>query len=325
MNHKTTLVFCVVLLAVVCSRPAVFQPVKHHGQLRLDGVKLKDQEGRVIVLRGMSFGWHNWWPRFYNPRAVRWLHRDWGCTVVRAAMGVEPDNGYLKKPEWSILKVKTVVEAAIDEGIYVIIDWHSHDLHLDEARQFFTEMARSYGAYPNVIYEIFNEPDQEAWQEVKAYSISLIKAIRAVDPENIILIGTPHWDQDIHIAADDPILGFQNIMYSVHFYAATHKKWLRDRCEYAMEKGLPLFVSESAGMEATGDGPIDDEEWQAWIGWMEDRHISWVLWSVSDKDETCSVLLPGAASEGGWKEQDLKESGIKSRLLIRSFSNYHKP
>jgi endoglucanase len=295
------------------------QPVKDHGQLGVDGIQLEDQHGNALVLRGMSYGWHNWWPRFYNAGAVKWLHDDWGCTVVRAAMGVEPEEGYLNKPEWSTAKIQSVVDAAIKENIYVIIDWHSHNINLDAAREFFTRMAQTYGKYPHIIYEIFNEPDQETWPEVKTYSIELISSIRAIDPDNLILIGSPHWDQDIQVVADDPITGFKNIMYTVHFYAATHKQWLRDRCEDALQKGIPIFVSESAGMEASGDSAIDYAEWNQWIEWMEKNRISWVLWSVSDKNETCSVLLPTAASEGNWKEQDLKESGLKSRALIKSY------
>jgi endoglucanase len=286
----------------------------------LDGIQLVNQKGETVVLRGMSFGWHNWWPRFYTGGAVKWLHNDWNCTVVRAAIGVEPDDGYIKKPEWSKEKAKAVVEAAISEGVYVIIDWHSHNINLEEAKSFFREMATAYGKYPNVIYEIFNEPDRESWQEVKNYSIELIKTIRAIDPDNIILIGSPHWDQDIHLAADDPIKGFNNLMYTMHFYAATHKQWLRDRCDYALGKGLPLFISESAGMEATGNGPLNYEEWNKWIEWAELKKISWITWSVSDKDETCSVLLPSASSEGNWKETDLKESGLKTKELLKKYN-----
>jgi endoglucanase len=296
------------------------QTVKVNGQLRVDGIQLVNQKGETVVLRGMSFGWHNWWPRFYTGGAVKWLHNDWNCTVVRAAIGVEPDDGYIKKPEWSKEKAKAVVEAAISEGVYVIIDWHSHNINLEEAKAFFREMATAYGKYPNVIYEIFNEPDRESWQEVKNYSIELIKTIRAIDPDNIILIGSPHWDQDIHLAADDPIKGFNNLMYTMHFYAATHKQWLRDRCDYALGKGLPLFISESAGMEATGNGPLNYEEWNKWIEWAELKKISWITWSVSDKDETCSVLLPSASSEGNWKETDLKESGLKTKELLKKYN-----
>lgn len=295
------------------------QPVKKYGQLRVEGTRLIDKNDKPVVLRGMSFGWHNWWPRFYNAGAVKWLHDDWKCSVVRAAMGVEPVGGYIKDPAGSAAKVKAVVDAAIKEGIYVIIDWHSHNINLKEAKTFFTEMAGTYGSHPNVIYEIFNEPDKETWEEVKTYSEEVIKTIRSIDPDNIILVGCPRWDQDIHLPAADPIKGFNNLMYTVHFYAATHKQWLRDRTDEAIQKGLPIFISESAGMEASGDGPLNQEEWQKWIDWMEARQLSWVTWSVSDKDETCSVLKTTTESEGNWKESDLKESGIKTREYLRKF------
>ncbi len=296
------------------------QPVKLHGQLSVKGTQLVDQKGQPVVLRGMSFGWHNFWPRFYNADVVDWLYKDWDCSIVRAAMGVEPDSGYLKDPVWSKNKVKAVVDAAIKEGIYVIIDWHSHNINMPQAKDFFIEMAKEYGSYPNVIYELFNEPAHNSWPEVKAYAIEIITAIRAIDPDNIIFVGSPHWDQDINLPADDPIVGFKNIMYTMHFYAATHKQWLRDRTDSALKKGLPVFISESAGMEASGDGKIDDEEWKKWLDWAEKNKLSWIIWSVSDKDETCSVLKKSASSKGKWSDSDLKESGIKSRNYIRYFN-----
>ncbi|MDP4261214.1 MAG: glycoside hydrolase family 5 protein [Bacteroidota bacterium] len=296
------------------------QAVKKHGALRVQGTRLVDKDGKPVQLRGMSFGWHNFMPRFYNAGTVKWLHEDWKCTVVRAAIGVEPDKGYIKDSVGSMADIKAVVDAAINEGIYVVIDWHSHNIRLNEAKTFFTEMAIRYGKYPNVIYEIFNEPDFETWEEVKSYSEEVIKTIRAIDPDNIILVGDPRWDQDINLPAADPIKGYTNLMYTVHFYAATHKQWLRDRTDEAIKKGLPIFISESAGMEATGDGPINYEEWQKWIDWMEARGLSWITWSVSDKDETCSVLEKSAAPDGNWKETDLKESGIKIRKYLRKYN-----
>jgi endoglucanase len=297
------------------------QPVKLHGQLSVSGTQLVDRDGQPVVLRGMSFGWHNFWPRFYNADVVHWLYKDWDCSVIRAAMGVEPDSGYLKDPVWSENKIKAVVDAAIKEGIYVIIDWHSHNINMPQAKDFFMDMAKNYGSYPNVIYELFNEPDYESWTEVKAYEVEIITAIRAIDPDNIILVGSPHWDQDINLPANDPIVGFKNIMYTMHFYAATHKQWLRDRTDSALKKGLPVFISESAGMEASGDGKIDDEEWKKWLDWAEKNKLSWIIWSVSDKDETCSVLKKSASSKGNWTKSDLKESGIISRDYIRYFNS----
>ncbi|WP_242497110.1 glycoside hydrolase family 5 protein [Flavobacterium petrolei] len=289
--------------------------------MKLEGTQLVDTNGEDVVLRGLSFGWHSFWPRFYNEKAVKWLKKDFKCNVVRAAMGIEVgDKPYLKESEFSKAKVKAVVEGAIQADIYVIIDWHSHNINLEEAKEFFAEMSKTYGRYPNVIYEIFNEPDYESWEEIKAYSEEVIKVIRENDSDNIILVGCPKWDQDIHLPAANPIKGFDNLMYTMHFYAGTQGKWLRDRTDDAINSGLPVFVSESAGMEATGDGPLDYESWQQYIDWMESRKLSWITWSVSDKDETCSILKKSAKSEGNWKKKNLKESGVKIRSLLRHYN-----
>ena len=302
------------------------QPVKQHGQLKVEGVQLTDAGGNPIALHGMSFGWHNLWPRFYNKKAVHELVTKWNCTVIRASMGIElNDSGYLKKPEESIRLMKNVIEACIKEGVYVIIDWHDHNIHTGEAKTFFEMMAKQYGHYPNIIYEIFNEPDHETWPEVKAYSEEVIKVIRAADPDNIILVGSPKWDQAVDLPAADPIKGFDNLMYTMHFYAGTHKKWLRDRTDEAIKKGLPIFVSECAGMESSGDGPIDKAEWKAFVDWMDAKGLSWIAWSVSDKNETCSVLKPAAASKGNWGNADIKEWGIIAKLYLRLYSGKQKP
>ena len=296
------------------------QPVKKHGHLSVKGIQLTDEHGQATVLNGVSYGWHNWWPRFYNKESVKWLAEDWRCSAVRAAMGIDPDKGYIDQPDWSKEKVEAVIQGAIENDIYVLIDWHSHSIKLEEAKVFFAEMAHKYGKNPHVIYELFNEPVKDSWPLVKAYSIELIKTIRAIDPDNIILVGNPHWDQDIHLVADDPIEGFSNLMYTCHFYAGTHGKFLRDRCDYALQKGIPIFISESAGMEASGNGPTNYTEWQNWIDWCETNKISLITWSIADKNETCSMLKPSASSKGNWKEEDLKESGIKTRELLRKLS-----
>jgi endoglucanase len=235
-------------------------------------------------------------------------------------MGVEPEKGYLQDPNWSQKKIEAVTKGAIDNGIYVIIDWHSHGIRTEAAKEFFAVMAKKYGKYPNVIYEIFNEPVKDPWSDIKAYSVEVINVIRKYDPDNIILVGSPHWDQDVHIVADDPISGYSNLMYTLHFYAATHGQSLRDRGDYALGKGIPIFVSECAGMEASGNGPIDYDAWQTWIDWMENHKISWITWSISDKNETCSMVKPSASSEGNWTEDDLKESGIKTREYCRKMN-----
>ncbi|TFZ67805.1 glycoside hydrolase family 5 protein [Hymenobacter sp. UV11] len=312
------------------SHPSIYRPVaraaagkfvQQHGRLHVAGTQLLDEHGSKIALRGVSLGWHSLWPRFYNEAAVQWLRQDFQCTVVRAAMGIEVgERNYKQDPAFSKAKVEAVVAGAIKADMYVIIDWHSHNINLQEAKGFFAEVSKKYAKYPNIIYEVFNEPDQESWPEVKAYSEEIIKVIRANDPTNVILVGCPHWDQDINLPAADPIKGYKNLMYTMHFYAATHGKWLRDRTDAALQSGLPVFVSESAGMEASGDGPLNPVAWQEYIDWLEARGLSWVVWSVSDKDETCSMLQKSASSTGPWSDADLKESGRQTRAYLRKYN-----
>ena len=291
--------------------------VRQNGFLSVNGVSLVNKDAKELTLRGVSFGWHNWWSRFYNEKTVTWLKEDWKSDVVRAAIGVEPKNGYLENPEAALDCLYAVVEAAIKNDIYVIIDWHTHNIYLDEAKAFFQLVAEKYKYYPNIIYEIFNEPENYTWSEIKAYSEEVIEVIRSIDEKNIILVGVPKWSQDVDIAADDPIIGYDNLMYVIHFYAATHGQYLRDKADYALKKGLPIFVSECGGMEATGNGPIDMEAWQTWLQWMEDNNLSWVAWSVSDKYETCSMIKDTSSPISNWEDSDLKEWGKIVREELR--------
>jgi len=311
------IVFIILFVGITLSIYA--GPVSKHGQLKVQGVHLVDKNNQPVVLRGISFGWSNWYGKFYNAQTVDWLASDWKCTVVRAAMGVEPDGAYISNPSLHTQLVTNVVDAAIKNDMYVIIDWHSHGIRTQEAIDFFKKMATQYGKYPNIIYEIFNEPVRQSWQEVNAYSEAIIKTIREIDKNNIILIGSTHWDQDIHLVADSPITGYTNLMYTLHFYAATHKEDLRERGNYALSKGLPLFVSECAAMEASGDGPLDKESWNAWLDWMEKNQLSWACWSLSSKNETCSMIKDDSVDpKGHWSENDLKEWGKMVREMLRS-------
>ncbi|KAA6338622.1 Endoglucanase [termite gut metagenome] len=292
--------------------------VAQNGWLAVKGRFLVNEKGKKLVLKGVSYSWHNWRPRFYNASTVKFLQKEWKCTLVRAAMGVEPTGAYIENPQFASDCITKVVDAAIQSGIYVIIDWHSHHIYTEEAKAFFAQMAAKYKDVPNIIYEIFNEPVDDSWEALKAYSEEIIKTIRAEGAQSVILVGTSHWDQDIHLPADNPITGYNNIMYTLHFYAAAHKQELRDRADYVLNKNLPIFVSECAGMEANGDGAIHYEEWGIWLEWMKKNSISWAAWSISDKDETCSMIQTTGASEGGWKDSDLKRWGI---IVKKELSN----
>lgn len=292
--------------------------------LYVDGTVLRYADtDSAAVLKGVSLGWHNIWPRFYNGEAVKALAQDWGVQVVRAAIGADnhakADNpqchsGFTGDREFALQHLYEVADAAVEAGIYVIADWHSHKLMPEEAKSFFTEVATRYKDCPNVIYELYNEPVDDSWEDLKAYAedlISVITGISTVHP--LILMGCPHWDQDIHLPAADPIKSYDNVMYTVHFYAATHGQWLQERTAQALSDGLPVFISECGGCEASGDGFLDEESWHGWYTWAEEHEVSVVTWSISDKAETCSMLTPEATDGGPWPEEVVKPWGKSVR------------
>jgi endoglucanase len=304
-------------------------PVELHGHLKVESAQIIDQHGKPAQLRGMSFFWSQWMGKYYNAEAVNWLADDWKVTVVRAAMGVKHEDtrsGYIYDRS-EAQKIRTVIDAAIKKGIYVIIDWHDHYAckNIEESKAFFKEMAATYGTYPNVIYEIFNEPVWDSWKEkVKPYSETIVRAIREIDPDNLIIIGSPHWCQDIDIAADDPLEG-KNLVYAVHFYAASHGDDLRKKAAYAMQKGVALFASEFGTCLATGDGFLDSAETESWFAFMDNHFISWCNWSIADKQETASALVPGARPNGRWNRKDLTPSGQIIRRKCRQYAGIVDP
>lgn len=297
--------------------------VSIHGRLHTEGNKIVGSDGQPVSLAGVSFGWSQWEARpYYNADVVHWLKTDWNATVVRAALGIKPD-GYLGHPEANKKSICAVVDAAIAENIYVLIDWHDHNAnkHTDLAVAFFQEMAREYGTHPNVMYEIFNEPITGlTWaRDVKPYAEKVIAAIRAIDPDNLIIVGTPKWSQDVDIAAKDPIKA-NNIAYSLHFYAGTHKQSLRDKAVKAMNLGLPIFVTEWGTCDASGDGKVDAASTAEWMAFMRQWGLSHCNWDVCTKRETASIILPSASIHGDWKNSDLTESGRLARKWIRDWS-----
>jgi endoglucanase len=299
-----------------------------YGQLKVIGAKLTDSNGNPAQLRGVSSHGLQWFPQYANKNVIKWLRDDWKATLWRAAMYTEPGdtNGYISNPAVK-KRVTDSVEAAIELGIYVIIDWHIlHDKdprkYQKQAIAFFSEMARKYGGYPNVMYEICNEPNGDAvtWDgSIKPYAEAVIPAIRKYDPDNIIIVGTPRWSQLINEAADNPITGYDNIMYALHFYSGTHRGWLRDAAKDVIEQGLPVFVTEFGTPDSSGDGAVEKEETLLWFSFMEKYNISWANWSLANKAESSAILRPGADSngKGNWKDSDLSESGAFIRGVMR--------
>jgi endoglucanase len=311
-------VFCL-LLGTLSATPGI---VSRHGRLQVQGNRIVGQDGRPVSLAGISFGWSQWEAaRFFNAGVVDWLKQDWGAQVIRAPLGIHREEGYFQHPQENLARVLTVVEAALAADLYVIVDWHDHHAHQHTAQAvaFFREIARRYGDRPNLIYEIYNEPLKVSWsKDVKPYAETVIAAIRAIDPDNLIVVGTPNWSQDVEVAAADPIKD-PNVAYTLHFYAGTHKAGLRAKADRALAAGAALFVTEWGTCNADGNGPIDRASTEAWLDYLRANQLSHCNWAVYDKHETASLVLPRAASTGGWTDADLTASGRYVRAIVRGW------
>lgn len=287
-------------------------PVERNGHLKVVGTELQNQDGEALQLKGVSSMWLNWEPEGYaeDATALRWMRNNWNLSVIRAAMGVEPEGAYLTNPEGAKQQVYTIVDNAIDAGVYVIVDFHDHSAHdkVDEAVAFFSEVAAKYAGVPNLIYEPYNEPKDVAWPEIKAYHEVVVAAIREQDAEAPIVLGTPSYSQEVDKAAADPVAG-TNLLYTLHYYACTHKSWLRQKADVAMTRGVALFVTEYGATHADGglDGVVCLDEAQLWNDWLKQRKISWTAWKLDDCEPDASCLLkPGAPREGGWTNEHLR-------------------
>lgn len=297
--------------------PAATGYVGEHGRLRVQGNRVVDRAGKPIQLRGMSWFWSQW-SSFYVAPNVDAVADGWKATLVRAALGVENEGGYLANPQANLTKVRALVDRAIARGIYVIIDWHDHNAqsHMGQATSFFQEMAKAYGKQPHVIFEVFNEPLDIPWSTVKSYAEQMIRTIRAAGSENLIIVGTPNWSQDVDVAAGDPIRSDANVAYTLHFYANTHKQELRDKAKSALDRGIPLFVTEWGTCSADGNGSINEAETRTWLNFLATHSISWANWALNNKDEACSAVLPSGPSTGPWRNDQLTPSGVLVKNAI---------
>lgn len=291
----------------------------YYGALHVEGTYLADAKGELVQLRGISTHGLGWFPEYVNEKAIRQFKEEWGCNVIRLAMYTAEYNGYCTSDAAQKENLKKIIDtgvtAATSHNMYVIIDWHilqdsNPHTNKEEAKKFFAEVAEKYKDNPNVIYEICNEPNGGvSWSEIKRYALEIIPVIREHAPEAVIIVGTPTWSQDVDLAAADPITGYGNIMYALHFYADTHRDGLREKCKTAVKRGLPIFVSEYGICDASGNGTINREQANLWISMLDSYGISYVAWNLSNKAESSSMIKSSCSKKNGFTESDLSEGG----------------
>ena len=299
-------------------------PFGQHGALHVENGKLTDADGNIVQLYGMSTHGIAWFPQYINYDSFRTLRDDWNTNCIRLAMYTAEYGGYCAGGDKEQLKqlVRDGVSYATELGMYVIVDWHilsdcDPNQNKDEAIAFFREMAEAFADNDNVLYEICNEPNGgTSWDSIKSYAEEVIPVIRTQKPDAVILVGTPTWSQEIDKAAASP-LDDSNVMYTLHFYAGTHKDDLRNRLETCVQNGLPVFVSEFGMCDASGNGANDFVSTTKWLDLLNKYQISFCCWNLANKDESSSVFKASSTALSDWTDDDFNESGRWIRDYFR--------
>lgn len=286
-------------------------------KLHVEGTSIVNEQEEKVQLRGISTHGIAWFPQFVNRDFFRQMHEEWNADVVRLAMYTAENSGYCTDGDKEATKqlVKDGIAYAEEAGMYVIVDWHilsdfNPHTNKEEAIKFFREMSEEFADKTHVIYEICNEPNGGvSWAEIKSYAEEVIGVIREKDEDAIILVGTPNWSQMVDQAAADPITDYDNIMYTLHYYAGTHKESLRNTMVKAIEDGLPIFVSEYGICDASGNGALDYDQADKWVETMNSYGVSYVAWNISNKNESSSIFRAECNKISGFNEEDLNPSG----------------
>ena len=308
-------------------------PVGRHGKLSVQKVDdyaapiMVDQNGVPTQLRGASTHGMHWFPQYVNQNAFQTLRDDWGINMVRLVCYPRDGGsvGYLTGGDSTKQQLDTLIQNGVDYatklGMYALVDWHVHaynpNEYLKEAKIFFTKYATMYKDHDNVLYEICNEPTGTNWysgngKDLYTYCSEVIKTIRAIDPDAIIICGTNTWSQDVDQVAAKPMkaLGYENIMYTFHFYSATHKENLMEKVRLATKDGTPIFVTEFGICSADGNGSYDAENADRWIALLDELNISFACWSYSNCNEKSAYFKSSCSNVGGdWTADDLTTTG----------------
>ena len=308
--------------------------------LHTDGRWLKDEANNLVTLRGMSFcGFNNEWgekvlPDFPNKIAkVTNGTNGWYPNILRLPI----KNYHLET--FTLEQIYQTLQAGVDEcvkqKVYCVIDWHAVDGEENtdwrspkmqqSTKDFWRYMAPRFGHYPNVIFELYNEPGfpklvtAENWQNWRNTAQEWVDLIREDAPRNIILISSPLWSQITQFAPEYPFKGY-NLAYVNHTYKGMEESWPREiGLEYDWEQvfgkaadKVPLFLTEF-GWQA-------DSEWEFGKGTTENfglpmkrflnkrPNINWIVWTY---DHYCSPRLAD--------ESDRVLGGKKMGVFVRSW------
>ncbi|MBO5565288.1 MAG: cellulase family glycosylhydrolase [Lachnospiraceae bacterium] len=289
------------------------------GQLAVNGTKLVNERGDTAVLQGVSTHGLTWYPEYVNDDLFAQVSKEWNANLVRLAMY---SKEYVARREESLSTLHRGIEAGKKADQYVLVDWHilednDPNIYIEEAKAFFESISAEYAGDPHILYEICNEPNSgTTWDDIRAYAEEIIPIIRSHSPEAVIIVGTPDYDRDLSGPLSDS-LSYENVMYTLHFYAGSHYDVLFDEFTKGIENGLPVFITECGLSEESGDGKVDYQNAAKWFTAMREHDVSFAVWNLSNKMESSSFIRASSGASKTLAESDLTATGRWVRALLQ--------
>jgi len=321
-NCTTGMLLAAILLSCTLYRQTWSQtPFSINKQLQVIGKHLCNEQDYPIQLRGMSSHGLQWFSECMTDESFKLLAETWGADIVRLSMYVR-ENGYVTDPDHYKQLIDGYVDEILANGMYCLLDWHhlqngDPNTDIEYAKGFFEYMSEKHGQKGHVVYEICNEPNgkEVTWDKIKQYANQIIPIIRANDPQSVIIVGTPNWALNLMDVVGDE-LPYDNILYTLHFYAANHKDTIRNILKEAVGNDLPVFVTEFGTQKSSGDGDNDFVSSQIWLDLLAEYKVGWCNWNFSDDMRSGAVWKQGTCDSEDWNDSNLKEAGewIKARI-----------
>ena len=281
-------------------------------RISVQGNRFVTADGQPIVFRGLAASDPDklerngqWKPDYFKAA------KSWGANIIRfpvhpAAWRIHGKKNYLKLLDQGVAMAK-------EQGLYVIIDWHSignlpkgkffpvsselypptaYDTSKEETFDFWRTMARRYGKDNAVaFFELYNEPalggnmGSCTWGEWKSLLEELIATIQANGGKAVPLVAGFNFGYDLTPVAKDPI-NAAGIGYVAHPYPMKAKQpweehWTKD-WGFVADK-YPMILTEVGFLapdEPGGYVPIvgDESYGDALTSYCAKRGISYTPW-----------------------------------------------
>ncbi|CAK5125111.1 unnamed protein product [Meloidogyne enterolobii] len=294
------------------SATIVLAAVPPYGRLSVNNGKL---------LRGGSLWFSQWLTEFYSPNVVRAVKCTFNSNVIRAAIGPEA-NGYFDNLDQAV--------NAATNGIYFVVDLHYGFQNCDKqdefegftnkAIEFFTRILGKFKGSPNLLLELWNEP-QCTWDKISEYHSKVLKAIRNIDSNVVCILGTPNASSGPSSEVVSNPLRVSNTLYTMHWYAVKDQAHINSQyhlIDNAIKNNIGVFVSEYGDADVTPGATVNIAATTKILHFLDVRKISYMKWSFCNRDEVWSVIKPECGAGQINQPECLSPSG---QAFLKRFKN----